>query len=128
MSNTKTYLIPNFEPGMYMLYFITSQTAADVYVTIEDESGKQYAQFHSDGNTDPTNYPSQGFVKLAGGKISVSITDSSGTDKAAIKSYTLENPDNDVAVGYGWACATEDSTDNDFNDVWISLTAWNSKG
>jgi hypothetical protein len=127
-SNTVTYKVPNFTEGMFMMYFITSQTSASVSVTVQDSNGNVYATFNGNGNTNPMANPTQGFIQLKGSSITVTVTDSEGTDAAAINTYSINNPQNGEPVGFGYALATEDATDNDFNDVWVSLTAWNAQG
>ncbi len=113
---------------MYMFWTITGQTAANITVTITDDSGTTYVTCSRNGQRNPVNpAPSMGYIQLKGNNVMVNVTDSAGITGAAQQNSTVFTP-NGPAAGYTYSLALEDATDNDFNDVWVSLAAWLANG
>jgi hypothetical protein len=126
--STKSYPVSNFSKGMYMFWTITGQTAANITVTITDDSGTTYVTCSRNGQRNPVNpAPSMGYIQLKGNNVMVNVTDSAGITGAAQQNSTVFTP-NGPAAGYTYSLALEDATDNDFNDVWVSLAAWLANG
>lgn len=125
---TKSYPVANFSQGMYMFWTITTQTASNVTVTITDDSGTTYVTCIRNNQRNPIDpAPCSGYAQLRGNNVMVNVTDSSGISGAAQQNSTVYTP-NGPPAGYTYSLALEDYTDNDFNDVWVSLAAWNANG
>lgn len=117
--------LPNIPQGWYMTWTMSTQAANNVCATLKD-SATTYVNNVCRQNQS-FGILAQGFQQVAGSnlQLSVTATSSSGTPNliAATNAFALTNPlGKNVAFGYN--IAVEDSTDQDFNDLYVSVVAW----
>jgi hypothetical protein len=115
-----------FPQGYFMFWFVTTQTPNKVIVKLYD-SGKTY--FEDSKQSENINPPlSIGSQVLAKGDLKINIKVDVNTELVFTQnSYDIKT-DTGVIVGKGWDMCVDDGTDDDYNDVSVSLVAWKSKG
>lgn len=119
--------LSNIPTSWYMSWFITTQAAYRACVTLADSERKYIDNVCKQStNIDPPL--SQGFEQVSGTGLLLTITvDQSAKLQVVNQPYTIADPRGNV-VGYGYTICIEDSTDEDFNDVYVSIAAWRQKG
>ena len=122
----KVFNIDSFPTGYYMSWFVTSQAEFLVTVTLSDSNGTYFSQ--SKQSTDINPPLAQGASSINGNNLQLTVSIPQSTAMSnSVNSYNITRQDG-TAVGYGFNISIEDGTDNDFNDVFISLVAWATKG
>lgn len=123
---SKTFYVPNFFKGYFMTWNMNTQAAFKITVKLEDSSKTYVNNSDSSTNIDPPL--AQGNSMIAGDnlKLTVSVPQSSEL-KASINSYNITRDDG-MIVGYGFNLCLEDSNDNDYNDLYVSMACWKTKG
>ncbi len=122
----KIFNIDSFPQGYFMSWFVTTQAAFAVTATLSDNSGEYFSESKQDIDISPPL--AQGASRVNGTelKLTIDIPDSPNILNS-INSYNITRPDGST-VGYGFNITIEDGTDNDFNDVFVSLVAWFARG
>jgi len=123
---TKTIQLPNIPQGWYMAWTMATQAAFNICVTLQDSSTtylnntcRQNAAF---------GYLAQGSQQVAGTGLTLTINiASSDVMQTVLIPYSVPNS-NGANVGQGYNLLVEDSSDNDFNDLFVSIIAWQSQG
>jgi hypothetical protein len=122
----KIYNLDSFPQGYYMSWFVTTQAAFEVTATLSDSSGVYFSQKKQGIDISPPL--AQGASTVNGTNLILTIDiPQSPAILNSLNSYNITRPDGST-VGYGFNITIEDGTDNDFNDVCISLVAWFAKG
>lgn len=123
---TKTYSIPNFDKGLFMAWEMFTQAAYTITVTLKDSAKTYVHATESSTHIDPPLAQGNAAIEGTGLSLQVDIPQSSAI-KASINSYTISREDG-RAVGYGFNLCVEDSGDQDYNDLYVSLVCWLTKG
>lgn len=112
--------------GYFMSWFVTTQAAFKITVTLKDDSKTYFSQSKQSINIDPPLAFSYSTVYGNNLKIKVDIPNSN---------QILGSPhsndittDDGIVVGKEFNLCLEDSKDMDYNDVAISIIAWKSRG
>ena len=112
--------------GYFMSWFVTTQSSAEITVTLKDDSKTYFAASKQSIDIDPPLAISYSTIYGNNLKLIVDIPKSS---------QILGSPhsndittDNGTVVGKEFNLCLEDFTDKDYNDVAISIIAWKSKG
>jgi len=124
---TKTYVVPNFTEGLFMAWNMFTQADFEICVTLKD-SAKTYVNraCKASTNIEPPLAEGNSFIEGNNLKIFVDIPQSSEI-KSYINSYNITRPDG-TAEGYGFNLFVEGQTDENYNDLYVSLVAWKHKG
>lgn len=123
---TKTVNLPNIPQNWYMTWTFATQAANNICVTLKDSS-TTYVNNVCRAST-AFGILAQGFQKVTGTNVVVTITvNNSDTLQTVLIPYSIPNS-NGNNVGQGYNLVLEDSTDNDFNDLFMSVVAWQSAG
>jgi hypothetical protein len=112
--------------GWYMSYTMATQTAADICVTLKD-SQVTYVDNLCRKSTQFLPVMAQGFVQVAGDDLEVTITvteSATGTLKVETSAFSQYIPNKQDPVALGFLLVAEDWTDDDYNDFFLSITAW----
>ncbi len=109
-----------------MSWFVTTQAAFKVTVTLKDSSREYFSKSKQNTNIDPPLACSYSTVYGDNLKITVDIPQSSQI-LGGPHSNDITTDDGTV-VGKEFNLCLEDSGDKDYNDVAISIIAWKSKG
>lgn len=124
---SKTFYVTNFDKGLFMSWGMYTQAAFNITVSLLDDS-KTYVNNASSSSTNIDPPLSQGNSNIAGNNLRLTIDiPEANTIKASINSYNIAREDGKV-VGYGFNLCVEDSTDNDYNDLYVSMVCWLTKG
>lgn len=123
---TKTYSVPNFTKGLFMSWGMYTQAAFKISVTLKDSAKTYVNASRANTNIDPPLSLSNSTIAGNNMQITVDIPQSSNI-KASINSYNITRDDG-TPVGYGFNLSVEDSNDDDYNDLYVTMVAWISKG
>jgi hypothetical protein len=124
---TRTYGIPNFTKGLFMAWNMYTQAAFNICVTLKDDSTTYVDhKCKASMDIDPPLAEGHSFIEGDNLKIVVDIPQSSEI-KSSVNAYIITRPDG-MAEGYGFNLSVEDQTDEDYNDLYVSLVAWKHKG
>jgi hypothetical protein len=127
MATSKTINLPNIQQGSYMAWNMATQAGFNICVTLKD-STTTYVNNQCRQNT-AYGILSQGSQQVAGTGLQLTINiASSDTMLTVVNSYSVTNPNNGNNVGQGYNVLVEDSSDNDFNDLFVNIIAWQSQG
>ncbi len=123
---TKTFNIP-FNKNQIMFWSWTTQAANNVCVTLKD-SATTYINNVCRQNQNPLPAPTPGSSAIAGSNLQLTVNVPNST--ALIPSLASGNviDTNGNVIGEYFNVAIEDGSDGDFNDIWVSLVAWNTGG
>ncbi|MDX1996770.1 MAG: hypothetical protein SF066_03540 [Thermoanaerobaculia bacterium] len=123
---TKTIQLPNIPKNSWMSWSIASQAAFNICVTLQDSS-KVYVNNQCRASTS-FGYISQGYAQVAGTGMNMVISISSSDNiQTVLIPYSVPNPSG-LNVGQGYNLLLEDSNDQDFNDLFVSIIAWQANG
>lgn len=119
--------VVNIPQGWFMSWFVTTQAASKVTVNLADTK-KKYIDEKSQQSCDinPPLAAGYGFVEGADLKLTISISGSRALKGEPHASDILTSKG--AVVGKEFVMSIEDSEDDDYNDVAISIIAWRSKG
>lgn len=112
--------------GYFMSWFVTTQAANKITVTLKDSSKTYFSASQQSTNIDPPLACSYGTIGGDNLKITVDIPQSSQI-LGGPHSNDITTDDGTV-VGKEFNLCLEDAGDKDYNDVAISIIAWKSKG
>ena len=112
--------------GYFMSWFVTTQAANKIMVTLKDDSKEYFSASKQSTNIDPPLACSYSTICGNNLKITVDIPKSSQI-LGGPHSNDITTDDGTV-VGKEFNLCLEDSCDKDYNDVAISIIAWKSKG
>jgi len=127
---TKSYDVSEIKKGYFMCWNVCTQCWNACKVVLKDENGKEYFSyskpFEQSGNIKMLG---QGSAECGGNKLVLEVTcdTDTGEIKQSINSYNVTDA---VAttVGHGYNLCIEDSTDDDYNDIYVDLIGWVHKG
>lgn len=125
MSSVQVQL-PNIPTNWYMSWSMSTQASNNICVTLKDSTStyvnnvcRASKQF---------GILSEGFQQVAGTGLNLSINVSTNhTLQTVVSPYSVATPTG-LTVGQGYNIVLEDGTDNDFNDLFVSVIAWASAG
>jgi len=123
---TKTIPLELVPQGWYMSWFMATQAAFDICVTLYDDTttyvGDKCRQSTAFGVLD------EGFSQVSGSNMNL-VVDISSSDDILVVNHPVVVPNvKGLAVAQGYVFAFEDSDDQDFNDLYCTIMAWKSVG
>jgi hypothetical protein len=127
---TKTYDVSEIKQGYFICWNVCTQCWNACSVKLTDDKGNQYftynKPFDRSGNL---KFLGQGSADCRGNKLIlvVTCTTDTGEIKQSINSYNITDG-SAATIGHGYNLCIEDSSDEDYNDVYIDLVAWKKKG
>ncbi|MDR2388614.1 MAG: hypothetical protein LBD89_02365 [Tannerellaceae bacterium] len=111
--------------GYYISWFITTQAANRVSVTLKDEYATYFAKEKQSTSIDPPLAIGSGFIDGASLVLIVDIPGSTEIFGEPHSSDILTKEG--IVVGKVFNLFLEDGVDKDYNDVAINITGWKSK-
>ena len=109
--------------GQYMSWFITTQAANRINVRLFD-SAKTYVDSNKASiYIDPPL--AQGAAFVEGDNLKLEISSSGWNDIRTWQNMSDILSDSCKPVGKSFSLAAEDYTDDDYNDVYVSISSWN---
>ena len=110
----------------YMSWFMATQAAFNICVTLEDNA-KQYVANKCRQST-AFGVLDQGFAQVAGDDMQL-VVNIASSERILVVNHPVVVPNvKGIAVAQGYVFAFEDQDDQDFNDLYCTIMAWESVG
>ena len=123
---TKTIPLELVPQGWYVSWFMATQAAFNICVTLADGS-KTYVNNKCRQST-AFGVLDEGFAQVVGTGMSLTVNISS-SDEILVVNHPVVVPNvKGLAVAQGYVFAFEDADDQDFNDLYCTIMAWKSVG
>lgn len=123
MQTKKTLILEGIKSGQYMSWFATTQAANTISVKLYDS--KTVYIDNSKTSLDMATPLAQGGAFVLGEGLTLEISSSGNNELRLSHSMTDITTDTGKCIGKSFALAGEDYTDDDFNDICISISSWN---
>jgi hypothetical protein len=126
---TKTYDMSEIKNGYFMCWEVCTQAWYQSTVKLVDETGREYFEYHKPyRQSGEFTLLGQGVADCTGNKLQLIVTSQvDDTIKQSINSYNITDSSAGT-VGHGYNLCIEDSTDEDYNDIYVNLVGWIKKG
>lgn len=125
---TKKYILSEIKKGYNICWFVASQSYYTAKIRLYDDTGKTY--FDKPKNTRSTNFNvidhNNGDFTGNTLYLSVDIPESREIKQSITSNLITDN--SAEKVGQVYAFCIEDSTDEDYNDLYINIVGWSKKG
>ena len=122
MGAKKTIYLDRIKKGQFMSWFITTQAANRIHVKLYDDNHVYVNDSKQSRNIEPPL--SQGSAFVYGYNLKMDISLDCNTE---IKTWLNMSDISSVegkCVGESFSLAGEDQTDDDYNDIYVSISAW----
>lgn len=123
MSSKKTILLDGIKKGQLISWFATTQAANTNTVKLYDDKTTYFENSKATVNMVPPL--AQGYAVVEGDNLSIDVTTSGNCEWKLNHSMLDLTTDVGKCIGKTFSLVGEDSVDNDFNDICISISAWN---
>lgn len=123
MSSKKTILLDGVKKGQLISWFATTQAANTNTVKLYDDKTTYFENSKATVNMVPPL--AQGYAVVEGDNLSIDVTTSGNCEWKLNHSMLDLTTDVGKCIGKTFSLVGEDSVDNDFNDICISISAWN---
>ena len=123
MSSKKTILLDGVKKGQLISWFATTQAANTNTVKLYDDKTTYFE--NSKATVDMVPPLAQGYAVVEGDNLSIDVTTSGNCEWKLNHSMLDLTTDVGKCIGKTFSLVGEDSVDNDFNDICISISAWN---
>jgi hypothetical protein len=124
----KTIMLSNIEPGEYLSWFATTQAAFKIRMKLYDSKKTYFDSTRQSRSIDPPlNQGAADYDKGAKDLTLYIEIPASVEILTFLNTFTLLTPTG-VTVGHGFTCCGEDQDDHDFNDFYLNVMGWKSKG
>lgn len=130
----KTFYCEEIKAGTYMYWNICAQACNDFTITIKDEiTGKNYFSgskpvTQSGSMVNIGGSGADNFATVVGDNLIIEVSSERSSEiKSSINAYGV-NDASGKTVGKGYNICIEDSSDDDYNDLYISIIAWAKQG
>lgn len=128
MAKTTTLFVENFKKGDYMCWHVCSQCYNTGTIVFRDDS-KVYFTAEKKSTSTSVQPLAQGSAHYNGGsnlRFDISVDTGTNLQVSPSSDGILDSSGRNVGCIYDFC--VEDSTDNDFNDFYINVVAWKTKG
>ena len=118
--------VVNIDKGYYISWFVTTQASNNVTVTLADSEKTYFSE--SKQTTEIAPALASGDAVVEGYELTLSIeVENAETLSGSPHSNDILTDSGNLA-GKEYTLCLEDYTDNDYNDIAISIIGWKSKG
>lgn len=114
-----------FETGEYLSWFVTTQAAYEVKVTLRDDKKTYFSERKQGISITPPLAVGSG--EYIGKNLVLEIYIPQSREIRTLPSMNTITDDTGKVVAHSFTCCGEDWIDNDFNDFYINLVGWKSK-
>lgn len=128
MAKTAMLFLQNFKKNDYMCWHVCSQCYNLGSVVFRDDNTTYFKAEKKSHSTD-VQHLAQGSAYYTGGtnlRLEISIETSSNLQTSNASDAILDSKSRNVGFVYDYCI--EDSTDDDFNDIYVNVVAWKKKG
>lgn len=129
MEKTRNFVLEGIHKGQFISWFVTTQAANKFTVRLYDEKKTYFCKSKKSTSIDPPL--AQGSATMEGDTLRLEITvEGSDTLEAWFSNQKILSATTAETVGEHFILSAEDQKkgDEDYNDVCIDITAWNSRG
>lgn len=123
--NKITIQLGEFEKGEHLSWFVTTQAAYEVTVTLKDNKKTYFSAKKKSMNIEPPL--AMGNADYVGSNLVLEISIPQSDGIHPIPSMSSIISDTGKVLGHSFTCCGEDWTDNDYNDFYINIVGWSSK-
>ena len=123
MSSKKTILLDGVKKGQLISWFATTQAANTNTVKLYDDKTTYFENSKATVNMVPPL--ALGYAVVEGDNLSIDVTTSGNYEWKLNHSMLDLTTDVGKCIGKTFSLVGEDFVDNDFNDICISISAWN---
>lgn len=123
MSKKKTILLDGVKKGQLISWFATTQAANTNTVKLYDSQKLYFENSKATVNMEPPL--AQGYAVVMGDNLSIDVTTSGNLELRINHSMLDLTTDTGKSIGKTFSLVAEDSVDNDFNDICLTISAWN---
>ncbi|MEM1329440.1 MAG: hypothetical protein AAGG07_02645 [Planctomycetota bacterium] len=123
---TSTIPLPAIDQNWYMSWYMATQAANQICVTLSDS----VVTYVNNACRQSTSFGvlSQGFDLVAGTSVQIAV-DVPNSSNIRVQNQPVVVPNSSgTTIAQGYVLCYEDSGDQDFNDLYVSIMAWRSKG
>lgn len=124
-NNKVTIQLEAFEKGEYLSWFVTTQAAYEVIVTLKDDQKTYFTGKKKSVNIEPPL--AVGNSQYTGKNLVLEISIPQSEDIKAIPTMTTMITSTGKVVGQSFTCCGEDWKDEDYNDFYVSVVGWKKK-
>lgn len=125
LNNKITIQLESFVKGEYLSWFVTTQAAYEIFVTLRDD---QTTYFKNSKATTAIEPPlAVGTAQYKGSNLVLEISIPQSKDIKAIPSMSQIITNTGKVVGQSFTCCGEDWTDGDYNDFYVNIVGWKKK-
>lgn len=124
----KSFDLNVIKKGMYICWNVSAQACFDSTVTIKDDTTTYAIIKKGKTRTPEFLFLNEGHHNVDGNNLTVIVESTeSRILKSSVNAFTVTS-DSGRAVGCGYNICIEDQDDNDYNNVYINIVAWEKKG
>lgn len=124
-NNKVTIALDSFRKGEYLSWFVTTQAAYEVEITLKDDKKVYFKGKKKSVNIEPPL--AVGNCQYTGKNLVLEISIPQSEDIKAIPSMSTIITDTGKVVGQSFTCCGEDWTDNNYNDFYVNIVGWEKK-
>lgn len=124
-NNKVTIQLGAFDKGEYLSWFVTTQAAYMVTVTLRDDSNIYFSDSKGTMDIAPPLAVGNGVYTGNNLRLEISIPESDDIKTLPTMSAIITNTGQ--IVGHNFICCGEDWNDADYNDFYINIVGWKSK-
>ena len=124
-NNKVTIQLGAFDKGEYLAWFVTTQAAYDVTITLKDDSKIYFEDNKATMNIAPPL--AVGNEQYTGDNLRLEISIPESDDIKTLPTMTAIITNTGKIVGHNFICCGEDWNDADYNDFYINIVGWKSK-
>lgn len=126
---TKRYDVSEIKKGYFICWSVCTQCWNACKVELKDECKTYFSYTKGFERNGQLKMLGQGSADCAGSKLELIVTcdTDTGEIRQSINSYNVTDG-KAATIGHGYNLCIEDSTDEDYNDVYVDLIGWKNKG
>ena len=124
-NNKVTIQLGAFDKGEYLSWFVTTQAANEVTVTLKDDSKTYFSGKKKSMDIAPPLAVGNDVYTGNNLRLEISIPESDDIKTLPTMSAIITNTGK--IVGHNFICCGEDWNDADYNDFYINIVGWKSK-
>lgn len=124
-NNKVTIQLGAFDKGEYLSWFVTTQAAYEVTITLKDDSKTYFTGKKKSMDIAPPL--AMGNEQYTGNNLRLEISIPESDDIKTLPTMTAIITNTGKIVGHNFICCGEDWNDADYNDFYINIVGWKSK-
>lgn len=127
----RTWTLENFDKGQYMSWFVTTQAAKLIQVKLYDADGNVYFYEHKQSTSiNPPLAMGAEMIKATPVYLDIEVVNQTEDILAWFNNSSIQSATSTKKIGNSFILCGEDTPggDEDYNDVCVDITVWNTAG